>query len=208
MVIISIWLLAATFSCVSFAIYKPLYESDPVTGIISLITLIVVLIVIVAREKEYKYNDTFYGLCLSGAAVSVVALAITFIAIYRRPKVTNTRSASLSRRRRRENIKAACLLSFMFTAVLVWLVPVVSLQTRGIKLNAYIAMYLGRFCISIFNPVLYTLCKQDIRAAANKDLRAILRFLSRNLCAKRLEERVSNMGQSRPSETRSSNTQL
>ena len=185
MVIISIWLLAAAFSSASFAIYKPLYQADRITDNASCKKLAKVVDGIVSAVKKYKYNDTFYALSLSGAALSLIALAITFCAIYCRRKVNKNQAASLFRKRKRDQVKAACLLSCMFTAVLVWLVPAASFQIkRNVNFKSYIAMYSGRFFISIFNPVLYTLFKQDIRAAANKDRHALMLSLSRNLCAK------------------------
>ena len=162
-----IWLLSAAFAAVSFKIYAPLYEDHETNNIFD---FVVIVIVLTAKILKYRvYQDVFLWLCIGGAAVASIGIAATFIVIQRRKRKSKIRRNATNAQKRREETKANVMLLLMFVAVTIWIAPTIQWKKLGRRKEAYVAIFLGRFCLSIINPVLYTLLKQDIRNAAWKD---------------------------------------
>ena len=177
LVISLIWLFSLAFACGSFKIYAILYKHSSVDNLIDLLALLVIMER--AKRKYRLYGDAFMLLCAAGAAIVCVALMVTFIVIRRRKRASEVRRTTTSTQKRREEFKANSMLFLMFLAVMAWVVTQVSWKKAGLQKEAHVAMFLGRFCMSILNPVLYTLLKQDIKKASRKDLISIKKFLSR-----------------------------
>ncbi len=113
-----------------------------------------------------------------GVIICGVLLVLKFVIIYKRHKqikaITNCVAATVTNNRRiRSELKAAIVLSMMLFTILVWLIPTIYAFIWRYNKTMYIAMYIGRFLISVTNPILYTLYKDDFRQAVKKDFRKL-----------------------------------
>ncbi|XP_065067408.1 growth hormone secretagogue receptor type 1-like [Rhopilema esculentum] len=188
--VLAIWILSILFAAFSFYVYEKFYTTSHVDSALDAILLV---LSVVKSERKYKgYDDSFIWICLAGSLTAGSGLVATQVVLCRRRRASKIRrSATQNVTRRSEEIKATVMLSLMFMAIIIWLIPII----RGRKLlNRELSMYLylGRFCLSIVNPILYTLLKQDIRTAAAKDFRALKNFILRSFCRRCIHTSVTS----------------
>ena len=170
-VVLLIWGFSAIFACLSFAFHKPLYDADNVSDVFDLLVVMTKLVNNLTKYDHYK--DVFFSFCIVGTLISGFSLLVQTCIICRMQR-RNRQQSSISRRHgNSEDLKAAYMLSLMFIAVFLWLFSVVYLHKSKRSWQLYVGMYLGRFCLSIFNPILYTLLKQDVKLKVNEDFRMI-----------------------------------
>ena len=187
-----IWILSAIFSCISFIVFKPLYDADKISEELEALTLLLSL-----KEHFDKYSyyrHTFYGLCITATVASGFSLLIQSIVVSRTLRRKQKRAAAIYHEKRPEELKAAYMLGIMFLAVLFWISSIVYLQTSKLSKEWYMGMYLGRFFLSTVNPVLYTLLKHDIRSKVDDDARMIKGAIQRCFLCRcfTTKQRVSN----------------
>ena len=167
-VVVLIWILSAIFACLSFAIYKPLYDADEISNAIDLLVLMVNIETNLSKYGFYQH--AFYGLCVTGAVISGFSLLVKSVVINRTLRRKHQRNSVSSRQGGKpEELKAAYMLGLMFSAVLLWIISIVYLHKSQRSKALYMGMYIGRFSLSIVNAVLYTLLKQDMRAKCKED---------------------------------------
>ena len=176
-VILLIWTLSATFACLSFIVYKPLYDKDKISDLLELFVLISNLKS--SLDRYSYYSHTFYGLCVSGTVISGLSLLVQCYAVSRTLRRRQNRASGRSHKAKSEELKAVYMLGLMFLAVLLWITSIVYLHGSDRSKARHIGMYLGRFCLSIINPILYTLLKQDVRSKVKDNAKVVRRaFLS------------------------------
>ena len=166
--VVIIWLLSLVFSAISFAEYKPLYDNDHLSDATQLLIFLTQLF---QHLETYKYyDDIFISLCFLGTTVSGIALLGICVVVRNSRRRTSQRTNSRRQKRMIEESKTALMLSFMFAGVLVWVTVTAYLEEVERHKEKYLGMNLGRFALSIFNPVLYTLMKSDFQEKAKEDL--------------------------------------
>ena len=176
-VTILIWTLSVIFACISFIVYKPLYDKDRISNMLESVVLLTTL-----RQNLRKYSyyeNAFYGICVAGTVISGISLLIQSFAVRQTLRRKRKRATGNVRRCKPEDLKATYMLGLMFSTVLLWVTSIVYLQRSKYSRALHLGMFLGRFCLSIINPILYTLLKQDIRSKADADGRVVIGALQR-----------------------------
>ena len=174
---ILIWSLSVVFACISFIVYKPLYDKDKISDMLEFVVLLTTLRQNINKYSYYK--NAFYGICVTGTVISGISLLVQFFAVRRTLRRKRKRATGNSRRGRPEELKAAYMLGLMFSAVLLWMTSIVYFHGSKHARELHLGMFMGRFCLSIINPILYTLLKQDVRSKVETDARVVLGALRR-----------------------------
>ena len=187
-----IWILSAIFSCISFIVFKPLYDTDKISEQLEVLKLLIRLKDHIGKYSYYRH--IFYGFCITGTVASGFSLLLQSIVVSRTLRRKQKRAAARYHERRPEELKAAYMLGLMFLAVLFWISSIIYFQTSKLSREWYTGMYLGRFFLSVINPILYTLLKQDIRSKVEDDTRSIKGAFQRSFMCRCCtpKQRVSN----------------
>ena len=104
-------------------------------------------------EPHYHYMLILNSVLIALASITAILLIIIFKVIVKSRKLAL--QTFQHREKRRNEIKSAVILTTMFGTMLVWLTPVFYCSVGQQTTQTSIGVHLGRFLISIINPVLF-----------------------------------------------------
>ena len=168
-----IWACCSVFAVSSFLYYYPIYQYQvKKTGVFEIRSMTNMM----KKTKESNYIDilALYSISLALSVVITILLIKIFIVIVRRRHTSKTYN---QRAKRCQEVKSAIILSVMFGTLIVWLTPVFYYFLGQETLENSIGMYLGRFVISVVNPILFTLFKTDFWKIAKEDKMKFIQIL-------------------------------
>ena len=169
-----IWTCCLMFALSSFIYYYPIYEYDvKERGMFEIRSMVNMM-----RKTEtpdYQYKLVLYSIFIALSVAITVLLIKIFAVIIKNKK--QTIQAFHQGVKRRQEIKSAVILTIMFGIILVWLAPVFCCFLGQKTLENSIGMNLGRFVISIINPILFTLFKTDFRKIVKDDKMRLITLL-------------------------------
>ena len=182
-----IWGVSLAYTALSLVIYWPTFKAAKMTGLSSILALFSTLLRVSMHLEEYKLNEIYYSLVVLLTIVSIIFIVFIFLAVHRRPLLTDSTGRAVLTFRRRREFKAVKILSLMVLTMIVWLAPTVfGFIGDNDKLN-YVALYLGRFAISLTNPVLFTLYKNDFWQAMKQDFILVVGTIGKHRRCRRVD---------------------
>ncbi|XP_065067772.1 rhodopsin, GQ-coupled-like [Rhopilema esculentum] len=195
------WLFPVLFTTFAIPIYLPMFRSWKLSTFVDIIKLSTIILEVSITLEKYKYREVFYCSLVLSTIFSSISLCLIFVAIYKRPRILTSNSrAFMSSTRRKRELKAFRVLCIMFLTILVWLVPTVYAFVGGQERLHYVVFHLGRFLISITNPILFTIHKTDFQKAVYQDiifLKSLAKCFQANVSANMVSPRQSQRERSK-----------
>ena len=172
--VVVIWACCSVFAVGSFIYYYPVYKYEmKQTGSFEISSMEEMMKK--TTIPHYRYRLILYSISTALSVAIAILLIITFTVI-----IKSRRKASQTfqrKARRQEEIKSAVILTLMFGTIMVWLTPLFYHFLGQETVKNSIGMYLGRFVISIINPILFTLFKTDFCEIVKQDKVKFIRAL-------------------------------
>ena len=165
-VLTAIWICCTVFALSSFIYYYPIYQYEVKdAGYLEILSMEKMMKKTVI--PHYRYMLVLYSISIALSVVIAILLIKIFTLI-----IKSRRQASQTfhrKAKRREEIKCAVILTVMFGTIIIWLTPVFYHFLGQKTVENSIGMHLGRFVISIINPILFTLLKRDFWETMKQD---------------------------------------
>ena len=174
--LITMWVFAISYSILSLFIYWPIFHFGDLNNFSSILRLSAASVEISIQLDKYKLEEIYCSFLVLFTILSAILLLTMFIHIQKRPIQPCARASQIFARKKKE-LKALKTLSVMGVTVIIWLSPTVYAYIGDHEKLQYVALYLGRFVISLTNPIIFTLYKKDFREVVNQDLSRMKRFL-------------------------------
>ena len=178
--LLAIWFVSIAYTTLSVLIHWSLFTLQNMSNFASIFRLAAAVLRLSIKLDEYKFREVYYSLLVVSTVLSAIFLFLMFTTIYKRPirnplEVTTTQILAKIKR----ELKAVKVLSIMVLTIMIWLAPTIYAFIGDYEKLQYVALYLGRFIISLTNPVLFTLYKKDFKQAAKQDMILVKRMLCR-----------------------------
>ena len=180
--LLTIWLLALVYSILSAFMYWPMFHFGNLTNFSDIFRFTKAVMQISMRLDKYKLDEVYCAMLVLLAGLSAILLLMMFITIHKRPRhgVANAREVQIVARIKKD-LKALKILSIMVVTITIWLAPTAYSVIGNDEKLQYVVLILGRFVVSLTNPILFTLYKKDYQSAAKKDIVVVMRLFGRLL---------------------------
>ena len=180
-ILVIIWLCCSVFAVSSFIYYYPIYKYEVKReGYFEVKSMLEIMKG--TERPNYCYMLVLHSVSIALTAVTAILLIMISKVILKSRR--HTLRTFQQRTKRRNEIKSAVILTIMFGTMLVWLTPVFYYFFAQQMTETSMGMHLGRFSISVINPVLFTLFKTDFWKILQEDkarLTHIMIVAKRNL---------------------------
>ena len=180
--LLSIWLFAIAYSILSALIYWPMFHFGNLTNFSDIFRYTNAVMQISMKKDKYKLDEVYCAILVLLAGLSAILLLMMFVTIRKRPRhgIANAREVQIVARIKKD-LKALKILSLMVVTISMWLAPTTFAVIGNDDKLQYAVLILGRFIVSLTNPILFTLYKKDYQNAAKKDLVLVMRLFGRFL---------------------------